>query len=126
MKENETMMNNGVTEEKLEGQEKRVCKEWVFIPLLKTHILSRKPTYVLFDIDGVASGIVNAKFIRKKESETMIYLSLPAEYEVNCNVREKIEGRWTTTKKYVITARELRPLVLEYNRTSVPNDKLPF
>ncbi|MBO7692509.1 MAG: hypothetical protein J6T10_07760 [Methanobrevibacter sp.] len=88
--------------------------------------MSRKPTYVLFDIDGVASGIVNAKFIRKKESETMIYLSLPATYEVNCNVREKIEGRWTTTKKYVITAKELRQLVLDYNRTSVPNDKLPF
>lgn len=88
--------------------------------------MSRKPTYVLFDIDGVASGIVNAKFIRKKESETMIYLSLPAEYEVNCNVREKVEGRWTTIKKYVITAKELRPLVLEYNKTELPNDKLPF
>lgn len=116
-KENE-MMNNGVA--KTEGQEKEGCKEWVFIPLLKAHILSRKPTYVLFDIDGVASGIVNAKFIRKKESDTMIYLSLPAEYEVNCNVREKVEGRWTTTKKYVITAKELRPLVLDYNKTALP------
>ena len=121
MKENVTMMNNRVAKNQ-EGQEKEGCKEWVFIPLLKAHILSRKPTYVLFDIDGTASGIVNAKFIRKKESDTMIYLSLPAEYEVNCNVREKVDGRWTTTKKYVITAKELRPLVLDYNK----NDKSPF
>ena len=55
----------------------------------------------------------------------MIYLSLPATYEVNCNVREKLDGRWTTTKKYVITAKELRPLVLDYNR-ELPKDKLPF
>ena len=55
----------------------------------------------------------------------MIYLSLPATYEVNCNVREKVEGRWTTTKKYIITAKELRPLVLDYNR-ELPKDKLPF
>lgn len=125
MKENEEMMknNNGVAEqEKLEGQEN---KEWVFVPLKKNHLIKRTPTYVLFDIDGVASGIVNAKFIRKKESEDMIYLSLPATYEVNCNVREKLDGRWTTTKKYIITAKELRPLVLDYNR-ELPKDKLPF
>ena len=118
--ENE-MMNNGVVESTVPQENtKGTCKEWVFIPLLKAHILSRKPTYVLFDIDGTASGIVNAKFIRKKESDTMIYLSLPADYEVNCNVREKIEGRWTTTKKYVVTAKELRPLVLDYNKNSLP------
>ena len=125
MKQNEMMNNNGVVVNQ-EGQEKETCKEWVFIPLLKKHILSRKPTYVLFDIDGVASGIVNAKFIRKKESETMIYLSLPENYEINCRVREKLEGRWVTTKTIIMTAKELRPLVLEYNRTEVPNDKLPF
>lgn len=50
----------------------------------------------------------------------MVYLSLPANYEVNCNVREKIDGKWTTTKKYIISAQDLRPLVLEYNK------ELPF
>ena len=78
-------------------------------------MIKRTDTYLLFDVDGVASGIVNAKFIRKKESEEMLFLSLPANYEVNCNVREQIGGRWTTTKKYIITAKELRPLVLAYN-----------
>ena len=123
MKENETMNNVGVDTN--QESPKEVCKEWVFIPLLKRHVLKRTATYLLFDIDGVASGIVNAKFIRKKESDDMLFLSLPATYEVNCNVREKIEGRWTTTKKYIITASELRPLVLDYNK-ELPKDKLPF
>ena len=82
--------------------------------------MSRKPTYVLFDVDGVASGIVNAKFIRKKESETMIYLSLPENYEINCRVREKLEGKWVTTKTITMTAKELRPLVLEHNKSDLP------
>ena len=119
MKENETMMNNnGVDEKKV--HEKETCKEWVFVPLLKAHIIKRTESYVLFNVDGIASGIVNAKFLRKKESDDMVYISLPADYEVNCQVREKIEGRWTTTKKYIITAKELRPLVLDYNK------ELPF
>ena len=115
MKKEETMMNNGV---EVNHEEKNT--NWVFIPLLKKHIIKRTETYILFDVDGQASGIVNAKFLRKKESDEMVYLSLPANYEVNCNVREKVEGRWTTTKKYVITAEELRPLVLDYNK------ELPF
>ena len=90
--------------------------------------MKRTDTYILFDVDGVASGIVNAKFLRKKESPEMVYLSLPATYEVNCNVREKIEGRWQTTKKYIITAEELRPLVLHYNEgwKPLPADELPL
>ena len=115
MNKNETMMNNGV---EVNHEEKNT--NWVFIPLLKKHIIKRTETYILFDVDGTASGIVNAKFLRKKESDEMVYLSLPADYEVNCNVREKVEGRWTTTKKYVITAEELRPLVLDHNK------ELPF
>lgn len=94
---------------------------------MKAHILKRTETYILFDIDGVASGIVNTKFLRKKESDTMVYLSLPATYEINCNVREKIDGRWQTTNKYIIDAKQLRGLVLNYNKlTQVPQDKLPF
>ena len=109
-------MKNGVTGD----QEKKQPAEWVFIPLLKKHIFKRTDTYVLFDVDGKSTGILNAKFLRKKESDEMVYISLPANYEVNCNVREKINGRWETTKKYILTAKELRPLVLEYN------NELPF
>ena len=115
MKNEQEMNNNGVVMNQ-EKQEKEICKEWVFIALSKRHIIKRTDTYILFDVDGVASGIVNAKFIRKKESEDMLYLSLPATYEVNCNVREKVEGRWVAVKKYIITAKELRPIVLDYNK----------
>lgn len=111
MKSNEQMNNNGVA---------TTPNNWVFIPLAKKHLIKRTDTYILFDVDGVASGIVNAKFLRKKESDDMVYLSLPANYEINCNVREKVEGVWTTTKKYVIKAEDLRPLVLNYNK------ELPF
>ena len=114
MKENELMNNNGVAE--VQGQERETCKEWVFVPLSKKHIIKRTESYILFDVDGIASGIVNSKFARKKESDDMVYLSLPANYEVNCQVREKVEGRWTPTKRYIITAKELRPLVLENNK----------
>ena len=116
MLENE-QMNNGV---EVNHEEKNTQTNWVFIPLLKKHILKRTDTYILFDVDGVASGIVNAKFVRKKESDTMVYLSLPANYEVNCNVREKNEGRWVTTKKYILTAEQLRPIVMYYNKSELP------
>ena len=115
LKVKEKQLNNGV---EVNHEEKNT--NWVFIPLLKKHIIKRTETYVLFDVDGVASGIVNAKFLRKKESDEMVYLSLPSDYEINCNVRENIGGKWQTTKKYVITAEELRPLVLEHNKNDLP------
>ena len=108
----EEMMNNGVEV----NHEEKITTNWVFVPLLKKHIIKRTETYVLFDVDGTASGIVNTKFLRKKESDEMVYLSLPENYEISCNVREKIDGRWQTAKKYVITAKELRSLVLDYNK----------
>ena len=111
MMDNEEMMNKSV-----EGNHEEKTTNWVFIPLLKKHIIKRTATYILFDVDGSASGIINAKFLRKKESDDMVYLSLPADYVITCNVREKIGGLWQTVKKYTITAEELRPLVLQYNK----------
>ena len=68
-------------QEKVEGQE-----EWVFIPLSKKHILKRTDAYVLLDVDGIASGIISAKFLRKKETEDMVFFSVPATYATD--VRE--------------------------------------
>ena len=120
MKQNEQMNSNGVAENTQPTGEKEISNNWVFIPLLKKHIIKRTETYILFDVDGTASGIVNAKFLRKKESDDMVFLSLPADYEVSCNVREKVDGRWATTKKYIITGEELRPLVLLHNKSDLP------
>lgn len=102
------------------SQEKKVTAEWVFIPLLKKHIYKRTDTYILFDVNGKSTGIINAKFLRKKETEDMVFISLPADYKVNCNVRENIDGKWVTTSTYVLTGKELRPIVLDYN------NELPF
>ena len=113
MNEQEMKNNNGV---EVNHEKNETFSEWVFVPLAKKNVIKRTDTYILFNVDGVASGIVSAKFLRKKESEDMLYLSLPANYEVNCQVREKVEGRWTPTKRYIITAKELRPLVLENNK----------
>jgi hypothetical protein len=71
---------------------------------------------VLFDIDGVASGIISAKFLRKKETEDMVYFSIPEDYEINCSVRELVNMKWVAVKQYKLTANELKPLVLEYNK----------
>ena len=89
--------------------------DWVFIPLSKKHLIKRTDTYVLFDVDGVASGIINAKFLRKKETEDMLFFSVPADYEINCQVREKIGNRWEPTSSYKVTAKNAEPIIRKYN-----------
>ena len=103
----------------LENQEK---KEWVFLPLLKAHILKRTDTFVLFDVDGIASGIVSAKFLRKKETDDYVFLSVPADYEINVRVREKnlYTGKWETKMDMSIKAVELAEKI----RTSGKNVKV--
>ena len=100
---------------------------WILVALPKKAVIKRTETYLLFDVDGQASGIVSSKFIRNKESETHLFISMPCEYEVNCRVREKTEGRYVTTKEYIIKAKDLKALVKEYEkRCEVPQDQLPF
>ena len=101
----------------LENQEK---KEWVFLPLLKAHILKRTDTFVLFDVDGIASGIVSAKFLRKKETDDYVFLSVPADYEINVRVREKnlYTGKWETKMDMSIKAVELAEKIRNYNKTT--------
>lgn len=73
-------------------------------------------TYVLFLIDEVASGIVNAKFKRKKETDDYIFLSLPENYEINCQVRDFIDGKWQTTKKWVVKAKDLKAVLKDLSK----------
>ena len=100
--------------------------EWVLIALSKKHILKRTDKYVLFDVDGTASGIISAKFLRKKEHEDMVFLSVPANYEINCQVRELVDGKWKAIKTYTIKAVELKSLVSAYNKSNKPLTDLPF
>lgn len=89
---------------------------WVFIPLLKAHILKRTDSYVLFDVDGIASGIISAKFLRKKETEDMVFFSVPADYEVSCRVRELKNRRWETTLEMKFKASELKDRIIQHNK----------
>ena len=100
--------------------------EWVLIALSKKHILKRTDKYVLFDVDGSASGIISTKFLRKKEHEDMIFLSVPANYEINCQVREQVDGKWQAVKTYSIKAVELKSLVSAYNKANKPLTDLSF
>lgn len=98
------------------------------IALPKKCVIKRTDKYLLFDVDGQASGIVSAKFIRAKESDTHLFISLPADYEVNCRVNERdANGKYFTKQTYVITAFNLRTIVKDYEKLGkVPADELPF
>ena len=90
--------------------------KWIFLPLLKAHIYKRTDTYILFDVDGIASGIISAKFLRKKETEDMVYFSLPEDYEINVNVREKVDGKWQPKAQWKIKAKDLQQKIFDYNK----------
>lgn len=100
--------------------EERKESQWIFIPLLKNHILKRTDQYVLFDVDGIASGIINAKFLRKKETEDYVFMSVPADYEVNVRVREKdlTTGKWETKMEMSIKANDLAERIKTYNKVN--------
>lgn len=100
----------------MENQVNQQATEWVFVPVKKEHIIKRTETYVLLDVDGIANGIITSKFLRKKESEEYVYFSIPNTYSINCNVRKQINGKWTTTESYKLTAYQFRDVVLEYNK----------
>ncbi len=80
--------------------------------------MKRTDTYILFDVDGIASGIISAKFLRKKETDEMVFLSVPEDYEVNVRVREKDlkTGKWETKVSMSIKAVELAERIKTYNK----------
>lgn len=80
--------------------------------------MKRTDEYVLFDVDGIASGIINAKFLRKKETEDYVFMSVPADYKVNVRVRELVNGKWETKMQMNITAEDLKERILTYNKVN--------
>lgn len=118
-------------------------KKWVFIPVMKENIIKRTPTYVLIDVDGTASGIISAKFLRKKETDDFVFFSIPEDYEINCRVREYDGSKWQVVKEHIVKAVDIKELIVAYNKvcqhkakvskTSIeeleqglPKDDLPF
>lgn len=96
---------------------------WVFIPLVKKHIIKRTDKYVLFKINNSgSSAIVSASFIRKKETDKFIYLSLPETYEVNCRTTEFKNGKWVVTNEISYKPQFFRTLVLDFNEEDDDNE----
>lgn len=81
--------------------------------------MKRTDTYILFDVDGIASGIISAKFLRKKETADYVFLSVPADYEVNVRVREQdlTTKKWETKMDFAIKAVDLAERIKSYNKT---------
>lgn len=71
---------------------------------------------MLFDVDGVASGIISAKFLRKKETDDMVFFSVPETYQVKCRVRELVNGKWTTKIELDMPAKDIREKVIAHNK----------
>ena len=57
--------------------------EWVFVAIRKELVAKRTKEYVLIKLPYGYSAIINAKFIRKKESDTHIFASMPYNYKIN-------------------------------------------
>ena len=98
--------------------------------------MKRTEKYVLINVDGQASAIVNAKFLRKKETEESAFLSLPPDYKVSCRVREfdAEKNSWNVVKKFEIKPTTLRYFVTHQPKRpqnqpdafDQPDDDLPF
>lgn len=110
-------------------------EEWVFIPLPKSLIIKQTDTYILFKLGENISSIVSAKFKRKKESDSHIYLSVPPSYNFGC----KLTSYDAETKKYVkvceqdLSGQEIKEYLDTYDEDEIPDnewsdlvDGLPF
>ena len=71
---------------------------WVFIPVEKTRVLKREETYVLLKLNDHISAIISSRFVRKKESDTHIFMSVPQDYKIKVRYTEFDEE----TKRYVV------------------------
>lgn len=101
------------------AENKTTKNEWVFIPVRKDTILKRTETYVLFKVSERATAIISSKFVRKKENEDFIFVSLPQDYKVNWRMTQYNQ----TTRKYYDVAKgvwlpsELKENVNAYYKT---------
>lgn len=57
-------------------------KKWVFVPINKQRIIKELDKAILINLGG-ASTILPKVFKRAKESDTLIYFSLPADFKIN-------------------------------------------
>ena len=91
---------------------------WIFIPVTKELIAKRTDKYVLIKLPCGRSAILNSVFLRKKETEQKVFLSIPEDYEITFR-RTRYNP---TAKKFEIVdevnsnARELLDEIKYYNQ----------
>ena len=71
---------------------------WVFLAIRKGLIAKRTKEYVLIKLPYGYSAIINAKFIRAKESDEKIFASVPYDYKIK--VRQTAYD--TANEKWVV------------------------
>ena len=91
-------------------QGKENTTRWVFIPVAKTDVLKREETYVLLNLSDNASAIISSKFVRAKESDTHIYLSIPEDYKIKVRLSKvnKKTHRYEVAKEKEVDAWYIR------------------
>ena len=82
---------------------------WVFLAIRKDLIAKRTDKFVLIKLAYGYSAIINAKFIRNKESETHIFASVPYDYKIN--VRQTAfnpnENKWVIADEKTRYAKQI-------------------
>lgn len=112
-------------------QGKENTTRWVFIPVAKTNVLKREETYALLKIGANATAIISSKFVRAKESETHIFLSIPEDYKIKVRlskVNQKTH-RYEVAKEKEVDAWYVRKCInklQDVEEKDLPDDDLPF
>lgn len=82
---------------------------WVFLAIRKDLIAKRTDKFVLIKLAYGYSAIINAKFIRNKESDTHIFASVPYDYKIN--VRQTAfnpnENKWVIADEKTRYAKQI-------------------
>lgn len=81
-------MENKITNQNPSANSKKVenstqKNNWVFLAIRKDLIAKRTDKFVLIKLAYGYSAIINAKFIRAKETDDKIFASLPYDYKIN-------------------------------------------
>ena len=113
------------------AQGKENTTRWVFIPVAKENVLKREETYALLKIGANATAIISSKFVRAKESETHIFLSIPEDYKIKVRlskVNQKTH-RYEVAKEKEVDAWYVRKCInklQDVEEKDLPDDDLPF
>ena len=85
---------------------------WVLLSIQKDRIIKRNDDYVLFNCCDY-TAIVSSKFVRHKESETHIFVSVPADYTFNIQKSEFSEqsGRYEVVWSKQVNAPYIKVLL---------------